>query len=363
MKRGFLKAAVVSLVLGTMFVSTDINAESYNIRMDEGKVYNNEKLVVDYTGEIFSQRIENGKVYINDKLVYDADSDNIGSTDSSNISRISGEDRYETNLKSINNNFKKSDYAVVVSGEGYADALSASPYAKKINAPLFFLNKNSVSDKIITTMKSLGVKNIEIIGGNNSISNIQENIIKSKLGVNINRITGSDRYETSKNIYSKMGDSTSAIVVSGQDFPDALSSVSLAAELNAPIVLNNEENIRNINSNNSLENVYIVGGERSVPSISIESKKNSERISGVDRYETSMKIYEKVRGNKNILVSGKVFPDSLSAVNLMQNNADKWNLLLTNKDSINKNTKELVEKNTTIILGGTESISKTLFNK
>ncbi|MCH5138823.1 cell wall-binding repeat-containing protein, partial [Clostridiaceae bacterium UIB06] len=50
--------------------------------------------------------------------------------------RFGGSDRYGTSLDVCKNNWDKSEYAILVSGEGFADALCAAPLAKKFDAPI-----------------------------------------------------------------------------------------------------------------------------------------------------------------------------------------------------------------------------------
>lgn len=95
------------------------------------------------------------------------------------------------------------------------------------------------------------------------------------------------------------------------------------------------------------------------------------RIYGENRYETNRKIVEKLHKEEKfkdprtvILVSGEVFPDTLSASNLSR--VKKSPLVLSPKNNLDKNTKEtlnLLKAKTIIVVGGPNSISEKLFNE
>ncbi|ADK15800.1 MULTISPECIES: cell wall-binding repeat-containing protein [Clostridium] len=56
--------------------------------------------------------------------------------------RVSGDNRYATVAKVATTNWTTSDNVVLVSGEGYADALVASAAAEKYLAPLVLIDKD-----------------------------------------------------------------------------------------------------------------------------------------------------------------------------------------------------------------------------
>lgn len=142
----------------------------------------------------------------------------------------------------------------------------------------------------------------------------------------IRRIDGPDRYQTSLNV-ADHHKSDMAIVVSGKDFPDALSAISLASKHKANIILVKPSSDvfehRKFAAellNRKIKNVIIVGGENSVDrgyEVALLKFFQVERIEGSDRYDTSLKVVERV-GNKNICIAdGRNFPDALSTSGLV----------------------------------------------
>lgn len=139
----------------------------------------------------------------------------------------------------------------------------------------------------------------------------------------VERFGGNDRYETSIQVSKNNWEvSNYIILVSGEDFPDALSAAPLSKKYDAPILLTRNssiskemtEEIKRLNA----KNAFIISGpgvisenvEKQLKDMGIEST----RIYGADRYETSVKVAE-VLGTYNdiFIASGEDFPDAVSA--------------------------------------------------
>ena len=120
------------------------------------------------------------------------------------VTRLSGNDRYSTSIAISKNGWTNSDYAILTTGEGYPDALSAAPLAKKYNCPIILTSKYSLSDAIAAELKRLNVKEVFILGGTGVISNnIDDQLHKND--ITVTRLAGADRYETSSKIAEKVG--------------------------------------------------------------------------------------------------------------------------------------------------------------
>lgn len=91
--------------------------------------------------------------------------------------RIAGTNRYETSEK-IAEEFGKSDVVVLASGTNFADALAAAPLAKKMNAPIVLVKKDSLSENAKKLVKE--AKKVYVVGGENTISNKLVDEIKTK---------------------------------------------------------------------------------------------------------------------------------------------------------------------------------------
>jgi putative cell wall-binding protein len=89
-----------------------------------------------------------------------------------NSKRLSGDDRYATNI-SIINQFAGSlnfDTVYLATGLNFPDALSGSALAAKHNAPIILTEKDTISQAAIDLIKSKGVKNVVVLGGTDVVS-------------------------------------------------------------------------------------------------------------------------------------------------------------------------------------------------
>jgi len=138
----------------------------------------------------------------------------------------------------------------------------------------------------------------------------------------VERMAGSDRYQTSiKILQNNWQQSDYIVLASGENFPDALCAAPLAQKYNAPVLLVEKNSISDsaIGEINRLgvKNAFIIGGT-GVISENIEGQLinlniSYTRIQGIDRYETSVKVAELIgTTNGAVITSGENFPDALS---------------------------------------------------
>ncbi|WP_392486736.1 N-acetylmuramoyl-L-alanine amidase [Haloimpatiens sp. FM7315] len=150
-----------------------------------------------------------------------------------NISRISGVDRFGTSIEVAKklNSFNK---AFVVLGTNFPDAISVAPVASKDGTPIILTKKDSVPTIVKNYLKGKSITKSYVIGGPQVIKAEGINGIS-----NVERIYGSDRYETNFKIVEKFSQSTlnSIYFASGKDFPDALVASAIAGKQGLPIVL------------------------------------------------------------------------------------------------------------------------------
>lgn len=233
--------------------------------------------------------------------------------------RIGGIDRYDTAIKISQSNFLKSDYIVLVQGEDFADALSASPLAKKYNAPILLVKRAGLDTELLNEISRLSAKNIIIIGGTGVVSSGAEQQLVN-LNLIVKRYAGSDRYETSAKVASEVGALNGAVIVSGENFPDALSMASIAAAKQMPILLVKAASIpisiESFLNNNLVSSFYVIGGTGVVYDSTISKLNNVKRISGKNRYETNLAVLTEFSGFLNLdsiyLASGEDYPDALA---------------------------------------------------
>ncbi|MCH4198711.1 MAG: cell wall-binding repeat-containing protein [Clostridium tyrobutyricum] len=204
----------------------------------------------------------------------------------SNIKRLGGTDRFDTNNIIVNQmSVKNGTPVVIVNGFNFPDALSISGIAASKGYPIFMSNANNIPQSIVDKISSINPSKVYMIGGTAVLSDNVKNKLKSSLsGIedsDIIRINGKDRYDTSLQAakYFKL-DSKYAILSNGRNFPDALSGSALAAKLNAPIILTDGKNIsnqKNYIDSSDYSNVVILGGQGSV-SLNAENNFNGIKL-------------------------------------------------------------------------------------
>ncbi|MDP4179302.1 MAG: cell wall-binding repeat-containing protein [Bacillota bacterium] len=289
-------------------------------------------------------------------------------------SRISGKDRYETSANIVESGWgTTSSTAIIATGENFPDALCAAPLARKNNAPIILTATNALSDNAKNELSRLKVKNVFIIGGTGAVSQQTEDAIKA-LGINITRISGKNRYETSEKVAEYIGASSKIVLATGNDFPDALSVAPIAAMKGIPILLTDKTSMPQETQNYldshkaDITDSYVIGGTGVISDTAITTVTNPKRLFGANRYETNKAIVNEFSNNLNsgnvYIATGKDFPDALacsalapitdSPIILADSSSDVSikSYLSSNADSIGS----------AIAVGGTGAVPEALLN-
>ncbi|MFD3155893.1 cell wall-binding repeat-containing protein [Haloimpatiens sp. FM7330] len=285
--------------------------------------------------------------------------------------RFAGSNRYKTSVEISKNNWSTSDYVILASGEDFPDALSAAPLAKKYNAPILLIENNSMNSDIVQEIQRLGANNAFIVGGTGVISENVENQL-GNLNIVYTRIQGEDRYETSVKIAEIIGTNSGVVIASGENFPDALSIASIAAQNQMPILLTQKNVLPTVVDdfikNNSSNKYYVIGGKAVVSDEVVNGLSNLKRLSGSNRYETNLAVINEFLSGINkenvYVATGQAFPDALAGSAA----AAKTSSMIVLTNDFHTSTNSIVESNLQSIsnikiLGGTSRISDELINK
>ncbi|KPU43674.1 N-acetylmuramoyl-L-alanine amidase LytC precursor [Oxobacter pfennigii] len=147
------------------------------------------------------------------------------------VTRLAGDDRYETSLK-VAEQIGATDTVVVAYGENYPDALSIAPIAAAKGWPILLTETNSMDDAV---RSFIGSKKAYVVGGSGVVS---DTILNSLTGAE--RLAGIDRYETNVAVMNKFAAELNfekVFLATGEDFADALAGAALAAKTLSPVVL------------------------------------------------------------------------------------------------------------------------------
>ena len=286
------------------------------------------------------------------------------------IKRFGGNNRYDTSVKISQSNWNTSNYVILVSGEDYPDALTASPLSKKYNAPILLTQSGSVNSTTLGEIRRLKAKNVIILGGPTVVSESTVNTLKNS-GINCTRVYGKDRYETSVKVAKMVGTSNGIFIASGSGFADAVSAAPIAASRQMPIILTSSKKlpdvVRSYVKENSGSTYYVVGGNASVSSTAVDGVIQYKRLGGQNRYSTNSAVINgfqsSINFNNTYLASGQGYADALSGSAAAGKTASPI-VLVDNSNSINSIIQSKLNSISTIsVLGGTGVISDSLVNK
>ncbi|MDP2400668.1 MAG: cell wall-binding repeat-containing protein, partial [Actinomycetota bacterium] len=211
--------------------------------------------------------------------------------------RVWGENRYATSAQISRRHFSEAKTVVIATGMVFADGLSASGLAGAYGAPLLLTRQGSLPDVIAEEIVRLGASRAIICGQTNAVSAAVAAQIKA-LGLEVTRIGGADRYETSSMIADKIvdvaGESELAFIARGDLFADALTAAPVAYAHGAPVLLVKPGELPNLTidviRSVGVTRAVIVGGTTAVSSAvenGISALADTERISGKNRFDTS----------------------------------------------------------------------------
>ncbi len=219
--------------------------------------------------------------------------------------RIEGLDRYETGVAISEDHFASADTAVLATGRIFADGLAAAGLAGACNAPVLLTQPRTLPASVATELLRLGVSRVIVCGDQRAISDAVVDQVEALGDIEVQRIGGSDRYETAALIADEIvavtgEDPALVFVARGDTFPDALAVSPVAWAHSAPILLVRPEELPRYTIDyllglTSATRGVIVGGSAAVSTdvqgdIAAQAAPAFERISGIDRYDTAAEV-------------------------------------------------------------------------
>lgn len=232
--------------------------------------------------------------------------------------RLAGTNRYQTAIEISKRSWTTSDTVVLATGESFPDALTGGPLAYREKAPILLTKTmllNQETEKEIIRLKS---KKVIILGSEMAVSAEVESVLK-KRGLLVERIGGANRYETAALIAERLNSQT-AVIGSGQNFPDILSVSPYASRNGIPILLTRKDNLPEETKKAITEKTqtFVVGGMGVIEQSVLDELPSPKRFGGANRYETSKAV---IKGlplgiKKGFIATGKNFPDALAGSQL-----------------------------------------------
>ncbi|MFR9276081.1 leucine-rich repeat protein [Finegoldia magna] len=347
------------------------DAESTDKKHVVVNLYTKNKKHLEFNNE---KSLKNQKVIFNENSVEEIkDTDTLKEIfDKMPSTRIAGRNRQLTAVEVSKTLFEKADTLIITSSDKMVDSLASSPFGVGIKAPTLLVDKDKISNEVLSEIKRLNPSKIIIAGGKLSISEKVENQIK-QLGIKQQRISGHDRFETAvklgEQIRANSNNKKEIILVNGFNNIDALTAGSLAAKLNIPILLTESDQLNKYTQKAikdwGIEKVTIIGGKTQV-SETLKAKLQSsgitvDRLAGRTRVDTALEVAKAVNSdpNKVIFANKTAYPDALIAPYLSK--AQQAPIMLIDKDEASVSVKQYLRENEikeSIILGGKLSIEE-----
>ncbi|UJM27255.1 SpoIID/LytB domain-containing protein [Bacillus aerophilus] len=277
--------------------------------------------------------------------------------------RYDGKNRYEVANSIASAGWKNPSTVVIVSRDAFDHAISVSPLAYKLGAPILYTNIEKLTKTTENQLKKMNPDNILIVGNTKSISTASEKSIK-KYG-KVRRISGKDKFEISQKIAKEMGNYKQAIVVGGNSFMNGIAIASYASRKGYPILLTKKDSIP---SYKMPSKVIIIGSTKSTgQKVENQIKKTSQvtRISGANRYELSVNIIKKLNINADKVYLAKassyIYAMPLSQLAAKSNST----VVYVKPDSVTASLKALLKEKGTYayhLAGSTSAITDSLKN-
>ncbi|PKK40543.1 Copper binding protein, plastocyanin/azurin family [Clostridiaceae bacterium JG1575] len=160
------------------------------------------------------------------------------------VERIAGATRYETAVQLAQKTQTMPKTVMLASGESHTDSMSVAPWVVQEKGVLLLTKKHQLPKDVRDAIASFKAQRVVLLGGPQSIDARVEAELKG-LGVTVERVAGTDRYDTnrqiSERIVTTMGQQ--AFIASGEKIIDALCGGVAAAKAGAPMVLVTQKSI------------------------------------------------------------------------------------------------------------------------
>ncbi|MGA1835342.1 cell wall-binding repeat-containing protein [Herbiconiux sp. 11R-BC] len=241
--------------------------------------------------------------------------------------RLAGADRYEVAIGNAQAEFPDpvagAPVVYVASGTKFPDALSAAPAAAKEGGALLLTLPDRLPANVEAEITRLHPAGIVVVGGPASVGDAVLHRLEALAPTT--SIGGADRYEVSRGVidHAFPGGAAEVFVVTGANYPDALSSGAAAGASGAPVLLVNGSAASADAATRAelvalhTSAVTIVGGPVSVsPAVasSLGATIAVTRLAGDDRFGAAVALNRAsfTASDTVFLATGMNYPDGLS---------------------------------------------------
>ena len=164
------------------------------------------------------------------------------------VVRLGGQDRFDTAALVADEVSAGDGHAFLVEGadvspsRGWPDAVAVAGRAASTGTPVLLSFTDRLPDATREAISALGVDRVTIVGGPVAISDQVEREIRA-MGVSVERVAGDTRYDTSVAVARLDGAARLPVLVTGQNWPDALAAGPAAAQVGGTVLLTPQSSI------------------------------------------------------------------------------------------------------------------------
>lgn len=165
----------------------------------------------------------------------------------SSVYRMAGTNRYETAVKMWETYLEEDTFgdttAYIVNGSAWPDVLAVAPVAAVPDRPVLLTEKSDVPQVTMDFLIDNGFTDVIVVGGEGVVDDTAYTELVNEFGAgHVRRIAGANRYQTALKVarhgVDDLGMSAeSMILVSGENWPDAVSGAPIGHVAEAPILL------------------------------------------------------------------------------------------------------------------------------
>jgi putative cell wall-binding protein len=219
--------------------------------------------------------------------------------------RLGGPDRYATANAIALDGFTQTPLVLLARGDAFPDALAGNFLAGAGGGPVLLTQHDVLSPSAADALSKLKTQAVVLLGGPQAISGAVEQQVK-QLGAQVIRLQGVDRYATAASVATslgpdavfKIGGLPTAIIASGEDFPDALAGGPMAWARRLPVLLTTSSALPGVTDQAlnllGIKQVLLLGGNQRIGdgvAQQLTAKGIAvQRLAGANRQQTAVAI-------------------------------------------------------------------------
>lgn len=290
------------------------------------------------------------------------------------VERIAGANRYETAALVAQSAPEGSSEVLVASGLDFPDALAVSAAAGAAPGPLLLTRRDLVpaatGGEIQRRVAEGGPQGLSVAGGSQVVQPDVVDVLSDLAGTEAAVLAGTDRYATAAAIARATVDpGATAFVVSGLDYPDALTAAALAAPAQGSVLLTKPGALPAATRAQLVaqapDRIVVVGGTGAVSDTVLELLEGYaptvERVSGADRYATAAAVADTFSPGVEVLyvATGENYPDALTVAALAgQQGAPVLLTQATHLPAVTAEAADRLDPDRIVVVGGTAAVSE-----